>query len=406
MTAADDRPILGLQGTVDFEATWDPVVFGALATKWGVRADELADAGPVHDERAMLVALLSLVEAGRGGELFVASSDVVRSFAARLDVAVTLGGTGVRAAMAMREQGAGARVHLVSTDDNVRRLLPASIGVISSAVGDTLDPHLIFQYPAGTEISWDDVSIVAPHPNRVIFVNDPPARELVLSPELGVALRKTPLFLLSGLNAIQEGAVLADRVMTLRSHIGSMLPDSLVIYEDAGFHVDHFGSIALAGLQDAVDIVSLNEDELEAQAGRSVELDDPHALADAINLIRAVAPHPTLVLHTKHFALAVGPLALSLGMALCSGIRTASARYMHGDIATAAQVVEIEGLPPSPVGESIRDALPALLTEPVSVIPAYLLETETPTTVGLGDTFQGGFVAALLKQRTPGRSFL
>jgi ADP-dependent phosphofructokinase/glucokinase len=396
MAATTARPVLGLQGTVDFEVDWDPDAIGALASANGITLEELDRMPALDDQRGLLVSLLSHLRAGRGGEVAVDSTQTVLAFAASLRYTVTLGGTGVRAGLVLARRGLASTVHLVSTDEHVRALLPAEIEVVSSADHDTLDPHLILQYPAGATIAWDGNVVTAPQPNRVIFTDDPPARELVLSPRLGDALAEAPVFLLSGLNALPDEERLHDRVATLRSAMQRMRADAVVLYEDAGFHVPALGGPAVDALHGCIDVYSLNEDELESRIGRPVLLDDPHDVAEAVRSLRALAPGPTLVLHTRYFAAAIGLRAGDVRTALEGGVLAASARFVHGDAATPGDAEALAAGVRSEVGRGIDAALPALLDEPVVVVPALDLRVPSPTTIGLGDTFVGGFVAALV----------
>lgn len=176
------RLVLGLGGTVDYEIRWDAAVISDLARHHGVRRAELAAPGPIDDERALIVAILALLERGVGGERFAASSDLLETFAARFETAVTLGGTGVRAGIALANLGIPSTQHLVSIDDNVRRLMPPIVDWVCSASADTLDPHLIVQYPAGAVVALADGEIVAPSANRVIIANDRPNREMAIAP--------------------------------------------------------------------------------------------------------------------------------------------------------------------------------------------------------------------------------
>ncbi len=180
--------VLGLGGTVDYEIAWDSAVIEDLVDDYAIRADELDARIPVVDERSLVVTLLAFLRDGVGGERFVASSDIVEVFAARFDTRITLGGTCVRAAIAMRSLGLTSLVHLVSIDDHVRALLPEGVEYVSSASADSTDPHLIVQFAAGAAVRRGELELVAPHPNRIIYTNDAPNRELVLSDDLGTAL--------------------------------------------------------------------------------------------------------------------------------------------------------------------------------------------------------------------------
>src|SRR5438128_689155 len=106
--------VLGLGGTVDYEIRWDSRVVEALALEYGIRAAELSVSVPIGSERDLLRTLLAFVRDGVGGERFVASSDIVEAFAARFERRITLGGTCVRAALAMDKLGIASTVHLVS----------------------------------------------------------------------------------------------------------------------------------------------------------------------------------------------------------------------------------------------------------------------------------------------------
>jgi ADP-dependent phosphofructokinase/glucokinase len=61
------RLVLGLGGTVDYEIRWDAAVISTLARHYGVRRAELVSAAPIEDERALIVAILGLLERGVGG---------------------------------------------------------------------------------------------------------------------------------------------------------------------------------------------------------------------------------------------------------------------------------------------------------------------------------------------------
>ncbi len=81
---------------------------------------------------------------------------------------------------------------------------------------------------------------------------------------------------------------------------------ALCYYEDAGFHQAHLAAIVRDRLAPLVDVFSLSDEELAALLGRAVDL--PMRGPDAVGRGRLCRLVPArLVLHTGHWALAVGP---------------------------------------------------------------------------------------------------
>lgn len=386
--------VLGLAGTVDLELEWSAARWSQLAQTWGVR---ICDADPdleVVDERSLLQVCLGLMVRGVGSERYLASSAIAYDFAARFEHRVTLGGTNIRAAIALAVLGIPATVAVVDVDPTMERLLPAGVEVLSVGTSERLDPHMIVQYPAGAVLELLDGSIRTPHPNRIILTNDPPNRLLHLASGLPDAAVRARLVVLSSLNAIQEPAVLSERLAQLTELVSALPEDTLVMWEDAGYHRPELRGEVTAVMVGLAHIYSLNEDELAEIIQRPVELHDAADVAVALTRLRDLVPAPTLVVHTKHWALALGERAAQLRPALRGGITMASARYLFGDGLTRAQYDEVSRLRPQEATKRLAWDLERLLPDLV-VEPALVLRTDSPTTIGLGDTFVGGFVAAL-----------
>jgi ADP-dependent phosphofructokinase/glucokinase len=398
------RAVLGLGGTVDYEIVWDSGVIEGLVEEYSISDAELSTAVVIEGERDLVRSLLAFVRAGVGGERFVASSDILEAFASRFERRIALGGTCVRAAIAMDAVGIGSTLHLVSIDDHVRRLLPERCDYLCSAEHDSTDPHLIVQFFEGARVDSGDVHVVAPHPNRIIYVNDPPNRELVLSPDLGEALRTADVVLVSGFNTIRDVAVLDARLATLCEDLRRVPVGGLVVYEDAGFHLPELSDRVRAALVPVVDVHSMNEDEMQATVGRKVDLLDPDDVAEALADLHRAVPARNLVVHTRCWSLALGEDARRYADALLGGITMASARYVVGDALTAADYRAVAERPVNPEGAALASALEERLGDRVRCVPAFRLDVPRPTTIGLGDTFVGGFVAALVATESPSGS--
>ncbi|KQR21548.1 MULTISPECIES: ADP-dependent glucokinase/phosphofructokinase [Microbacterium] len=385
--------VLGLGGTVDYEIGWDADVLSALARSHRIRLDELTTTTPIIDERALVVTVLAFLATGGGGERFVLSSDIVERFAAHFDVEITLGGTGVRAGIALDRIGVPTVQHLVSIDDNVRRLLPATMRIVSSATRDTLDPHLIVQYPEATTVELMDATVTAPASNRLIFANDAPNREMAIAADLGEALTGAEAFLVSGFNTMQDAALLERRLDDLTAAMRHLPADALVYYEDAGFYRRELSSLVRARLLDRIDVYGMNEDELQEYLGRPVDLLSPDDVVAALAEVHEVIPARALVVHTKYWAIAVGPDSARHRVGLESAVRTAATRYRRGDACTVDDLDDTARLPRHAGGAAVVAA--AESRRGATGVPAFVVDTAHPTTIGLGDTFVGGFLAAV-----------
>lgn len=387
--------VLGLGGATDYELEWQPEVLQDLARGYGVRPEDLSTSIEVVSERDLVCSVLAFLRDSVGGERSVRSPGILETFADRFERRCTLGGTSVRAALAMSRIGLTSTVHLVSIDDDVRRLLPPEISYLSSATEDSTHPHLIVQFPKGARIEVGDVTLTTSRSNRLIYVNDPPNSELRLSPDLGHALENASVFLISGLNAIVEPCTLDERLRELRRHMQSLPEDALVIYEDAGFHVPALSGQVRDALLDTIDVYSMNEDEMQAHLHRRVDLHDAEAVAVGLEELRALIPARTLVVHTKFWSLALGHEAEQFRAALRGGTAMAGARYQYGDSFSARDYHAVGREPARQDGLEYARAIETLLPQQVCCVPSHKLLTQRPTTIGLGDAFVGGFIAEL-----------
>ncbi|MFC8851073.1 MULTISPECIES: ADP-dependent glucokinase/phosphofructokinase [unclassified Micromonospora] len=393
------RVVLGLGGCVDHEVTLTADVLERLVADYGIAAAELASPPTtVNGERDLVVSILGYVAQGRGGEHFVAAAPALAAFAGRLPHRTTLGGTSVRAGILLSRLGVPSTLHLVSVNDTVRRLLPPDTEYVSSGVADTYHPHLIVQYHQGLRVRAGDIDVTAPFPNRLIYVNDPANSDLLLTVDLGDRLSRADVFLVSGFNAMRDEAELDRRLAELRAHMRRLPPAAVTYFEDAAYHEPGFSRRVRDALLDAIDVYGLNEDEVQSYLGHTVDLLSADQVADALTAVHALIPAPTLVLHTKYWAAAFGAHAGRYAGALDTGTLLAATRYAHGDDFTDADADRLRRQPRRPESIAFARALHERLGDRVRCVPGFALDVANPTTIGLGDTFVGGFLAALVRQ--------
>ncbi|GAA0583610.1 hypothetical protein GCM10010172_80670 [Paractinoplanes ferrugineus] len=396
------RVVLGLGGCVDYELKLTAGVLEKLIIEYGVVAAELSVAPhAVTGERDLLVSILGYLSRGAGGEHFVASAPALSDFAGRFPHRETLGGTSVRAGLLMSRLGVPSTLHLVSVNDTFRRLLPAGTEWVDSGGADTFYPHLIVQYHRGLRIRANDLDLHAPFPNRLIYVNDPANADMRLTDDLGDRLSAAEVFLISGFNAMRSAPELEARLAELKRHMRRLPAGAVTYFEDAAYHRPDFSRRVRAALLPDIDVYGLNEDELQSYLNRPVDLLDPADVAAALTAIHELIPVPTLVLHTKYWALALG--AGDYTEAVENGIVMAATRYAHGDDFTLPDVERLRGRPRRPASVTFAAALRDRLGDMVRCVPGFELDIPDPTTVGLGDTFVGGFLAALAASREDNR---
>ncbi|MCB9117813.1 MAG: ADP-dependent glucokinase/phosphofructokinase [Caldilinea sp.] len=387
---------LGFGDNVDYEIAWDSAVFEALIARYAIGAGELAADPPIASERELVISILRFLASGTGGERFVASSEVIEPFAQRFAKKITLGGTSVRAAIAMRTLGYTSALHLVTVNEHVRRLIPPDSPYVCSSAADTLYPHLIVQFDKGAHVRAGDIDITARRANRIIYHNDTDNITMRLNEEFARLITQAQALLISGFNAMQREDLLLDRLAAVRRMLAALPAGACVFFEDAAFYNPRFSTLIQQALADTITVYSLNEDELQAHAGRPVDVLDAAQVEAALASLHRLIPAPILVVHSMHWALAYGPTAPRYRPALAGGVTMATTRFCHGDDFTAREYSAVAALPPTADGARFAAAITQRLGDRVCCVPVAHVEQSKATTVGLGDAFVGGFLAALV----------
>lgn len=396
--------VLGFGVAIDREIVWDAVVLGDLAQYHGIRLEDLRRVGPIRTERDLVASVLTYLVRGAGGERRVDEAEVITTFCDRFDGVTSLGGTCFRAAAAMERLGFRATVHLSVVDDVVTELLPPGTAYLVGDSAEPTYPHLIVQYPVGARVRTDHLDLVAPRANRIIYVNDPANERLAISADLASAVAEASVFLVSGLNAIRTVPEMTARLDRIEAAISGAGAGTLTFYEDAGFHEPELAEVVRSRLVPLVDVYSLSHEELADVLGRPVDPLDATAVLSAVRELVGCIDVPVLVVHSRHWALAVGGAAERVLPALATGVSLATSRYAFGAAATADNLAAVRATPVDAVTTEFMKALsvlgadaePAALS--VATVGVPTLEVANPTTVGLGDTFVGGFLAECATQ--------
>ena len=391
-----EKIALGFCNNVDYEIVWDAEALEDLVLHYGIRAHELITESAIHSERDLVISILHFMRASSGSERFVANSEMIEAFARRFDKRITLGGTSVRAAIAMRVMGHRSALHLITQNDQVRRLIPADSPTVCSNDRDATHPHLIVQYPKDAVIRAGDIHIRARQPNRLIYHCNVDRINMNLNEDFADLIAEAQVLLISGFNAMQSTALLAKRLEAVGRMLARLPAEATVFLEDGAYFDSSYRQLIFQALGHRIDVHSLNEDELQIHLGRSVALRDVQQVKAAMAELGRNIPAPTIVAHTQHWALAQGRDARRFPAALKAGVTMATTRFRHGDNFTPADFHRIERREPSAENARFAESINATSDQMVCV-PVADVDQENATTIGLGDAFVGGFLPALLR---------
>ena len=392
-----EKIALGFCNNVDYEIVWNDKVFQDLATQYQIGADELHSCGPIKDERDLVISILSFMSSAGGGERFVASSELIENFAGRFEKKVTLGGTSVRAANAMRTLGQTSALHLITQNDHVRRLIPADSPYVCSNDCDSSFPHLIVQYPQGAYVRAGEIDIRARTPNRLIYHCNADRIALNLNEDFADLITNAEVMLISGFNAIQSERVLEARLHAVSKMLDRLSSGATVFLEDGAYYDPAFRNLIFRTLGDRIDIFSLNEDELQNHLRRAVNLRDEDDIRRALaEDLRRSIPAATHVVHTRHWALAHVDDASRYAAALKAGVTMATTRFRYGDDFTSENYRDIESRLPSATIGRFAENINNVPGNRLHCVPVADVNQTNATTIGLGDAFVGGFLPALL----------
>lgn len=391
-----EKIALGLGDNTDYEIVWNSAVFEDLIRRHDILSSELAINKPITSERDLVISILGFLQAGNGGERHVAASAIVEDFARNFVMKITLGGTSVRAAIAMRKLGYTSALHLVTINEHVRRLIPQDSPYVCSNTVDSSFPHLIVQFDRGTRVRAGDIDICSSRANRIIYHDDTDNVTMRLNEGFGDLITGAKVFLVSGFNAMRDEQLLIDRLGSTQRMLARLPADAQVFFEDAGYYNPNFHRLAVNTLAQRITIFSLNEDELQGHLGRTVDMLDVVAVQAALQYLHQLITVPMIVVHSMYWTLAYGDNAQDMARALKGGVTMATTRFRYGDDFTVDNYREIENLPPNPEGAQFAAAIGDLLGSKVCVVPVAQVDQSNGTTIGLGDAFVGGFIPALI----------
>lgn len=384
---------LGFTNTLDYEMEWDAAYVQALIDKSRVEAGDVREYAAIGTMRQLLGSFLYHFRRGTGLGAYVEEEALLHEVLSGAKSRLTLGGTAVRAAQALSALGHDTLLHLVSQNPETLERLPRDAEWVCSRDTVSRSPHLTIQFPMGARLSVGGERLTAPSSNRVIYTRDEDNARLAIAPAFFERADGCRLMVLSSFDIVQDRAVLLNRLSAVRRGLSGMRRRCAVFYEDAHFTHPEFPPLIRDALLPLIDVYSMNEDEFSRYVGGPVDLLSAGEVAEALGRLSAEIPVPCLVVHSRHWALGYGPLAREVRGALEQGVAVAGTRYRLGDGWTPGDVARTRSMPIQKKAAQFARGLEALLPGMAACLPAYDLHPLSATTIGLGDSFVGGFAS-------------
>lgn len=393
-----EKIALGFHACVDYELDWDLSVIEDLIREFAVKRSEIRKDIVIDSERALLIVCLAYMTEGSGGEIIPETPEICTDFADHFTYRITIGGTAMRAATAIRKIGYESVIQTTCFNKYIRELVMPGIHYFPSVVMDHTDayPHVILSYQANVHVQANDIDFVTPRENRVMFSRDIDSLNMVISQDFAPMLGSARVFLLSCFSEVLDFKIMEKRMEEVRKLLSALPADALVVMEDGCYIVKEHRYYAHRELRGVVDVLSMNEDELQEYMGRKIDILNPDEVLEAVECAYKKSGIPTVIVHSAMWALAYGERAVMLEKALHGGIALASARFCCGDEFGVQEYEKIRKLPETDAGAEFCRRITEKAALPMCCVPTKDMSfVGNPTVVGLGDYFAGGLLPEL-----------
>lgn len=385
------RIAMGFSNTVDYELEWDAQHIEMLIKKTGLRAEDIERKQEITSLKDLLSSILFHMRGGTGCGLTLRDPAIIEAFLEGTQYRVTLGGTNIRAAEVISKLGGTSLVHLVSINPETISNMPDGTEYIGGEKYRCCFPHIALQYPANAHINAGEINIQTPRANRVLYSADIACMQMELAPRFFERLQDSTILVISGFDLILDHDILKKRVQEVSGYLNRMPRfHPVVFYEDGCFADAEKWEIIRCGLRNRIDIYSMNEDELQSLYGQQIDLFSPQDVLDALKCATKKFPGSVIVVHTCHYVLCYGDLTDKIVNSMENGMSVASCRYKYGNVSE----ILLDGIHQLPFQSEARTFARKieLLDNRIRCLPARQIDDVNVTTVGLGDSFVGGFV--------------
>lgn len=397
-----EKIALGFHTCVDYELKWDLDTMINAIKEFDIHDSELVIDTQPKDERGIWTSTLAYIKQGMGGEIVPANPKICDDFANKFSYKITLGGTSTRAAIAIEKIGYSSVLQMCCYNSYIRDLLPKRIQYYSSVGLDHTDsyPHISVTYNKGVRICANDIDFVTSRENRVLISRDIDSQNMIIKEEFYPYMEDAEVFLMSCFSQIVDKKILEARLETTKALLRHVKEDTVVVAEDGCYVEKEFRYKTHQELAPFIDILSMNEDELQEYIGHRIDILNVGEVAEAVKFVYERIGVPILVVHSADWALAYGAQKFHMKNALESAVTMAATRVQYGDDYGIEEYNRVNALSPKEKSIEFCSKIKEYAGDQMECIPCKDMSfVENPTVVGLGDTFIGGMLPELLKEK-------
>lgn len=411
------RIVFGYTSDLDVAIEWNGETFSEILSKYLKEEPRFLPGDVINSMPSFARIVSSSMIRGLGGEIDIIDDSVCEYLESRFTCARILGGTCAQGATVLTAIGFPVLVHITDRSREVTRLMDgphvrvvAKEGVVPLLEGASAEPpvrHFILQYPKGARITVDGVIHEAPASNRLIMDFDAIHKSLPLDRHFldhcEAIAKDMRVYSVSGFNAILDPEIMEKRTDELAAHyrrVKSRNPDCMIYLEDAHYLRFDLKGLVFTKFAGLVDIFGMNDEELVDHAmrlGFRTDRDDLSSVLDGLEVLLRRYGMRGIVLHTKDYSLfygnALGGVDVSKGLSL--GNILAATRARTGRYGSYEDCGETLRLPLSPRGVAFSEQLARKKTGMCAHLVPSLYMDQPTCTIGLGDTFMGGFLISL-----------
>ena len=406
------RSVLAYTSNLDAIVKWDVDSFNALLERYLKDEPSFKEEETVDNMEDFARIVTYFAVNGYGGEVEIASGEVIEELKGYFEVQYGLGGTCAQGAAALGAMGMPVMVHITDQSEEVLEWLDYEgmestkdgkrVPLAECASGEKPLIHLVMQYAKGDVIRANGKEYEVPLSNRLIMDYDQVHKVMPVRKEFLKYMEEHAEMMysydISGFNAIMDIHVLGERLDEPEEHykiLKQKNPGLQVYFESAHFISTKIRDYLYSRLSKYMDIMGMNEEELvdlTKKKEHPVDKDDIESILSGLDYLLELYPVKGIVMHSKDYALYYGEHRedVDLEMGLTLGNLMSGTRARVGHYGTQEECRESLQLELSPTGVEFADRISKInLKHTAILVPSRYME-KPKYTIGLGDTFVAG----------------